>query len=357
MEYFVVDAFTDRPFGGNPAGVVLLEGDTFPSEDLMRRIAAELRYSETAFIRRHSAQEFTIRYFTPKAEVGLCGHATIASFFLLHRQEMAAEHCRCHTLAGDLDIEVGERVMMQMAPPRIVTTIAGFREIYTALGVAEYQPALPVQVVSTGLPDLMIPLPDVATLQSLQPDMTAIEAITRKLEVVSFHPFAFADDGFTAHVRDFAPLYGIPEESATGTANAALTHYLQLSGLLDAGANASFVQGEAMGRPSVIATRIRPDGRIFVGGTAVVVAEGSILDEQYARINRMSEAFDRLSRLSAVPGAQDVECLREYMDSGQWMRDFEADERGEIGPEVNRSVLSEDGLYNLLRDLDDAAGD
>ena len=82
MRYFIVDAFTDRPFGGNPAGVVLLEGDTFPSEEMMRRIAAELRYSETAFIRRHSAQEFTIRYFTPKAEVELCGHATIASFYL-----------------------------------------------------------------------------------------------------------------------------------------------------------------------------------------------------------------------------------------------------------------------------------
>ena len=357
MKYFVVDAFTDRPFGGNPAGVVLLDADTFPSEALMCRIAAELRYSETAFIRRHSAQEFTLRYFTPKAEVELCGHATIASFYLLHRQGLAAGLCRCHTLAGDLDIEAGERVMMQMALPRIVATIADSREIYEALGVSGYQPALPVQVVSTGLPDLMIPLPDVATLQSLQPDMAAVEAITRRLAVVSFHPFAFANDDYTAHVRDFAPLYGIPEESATGTANAALTHYLQQCGLLDAGAEASFIQGEAMGRPSVVATRIRPDGRIFVGGTAVVVAEGSLLDEQYARINPMSEAFDRLSRLSAVPTAEDVECLREYMDSGQWMRDFEADERGEVGPEVNRSVLSEDGLYNLLRDLDDAAGD
>ena len=84
--------------------------------------------------------------------------------------------------------------------------------------------------------------------------------------------------------------------------------------------------------------------------------------ERNARINRMSEAFDRLSRVSAILGekaeelesmASDVDCLKEYMASGQWIRDFEADENGEIGPEVNRSVLSEDGLYNLLSDLDD----
>ena len=82
MKYFIVDAFTDQPFGGNPAGVVLLDSDAFPKEELMLQIAAELRYSETAFVKRHSAQEFSIRYFTPKAEVELCGHATVASFCL-----------------------------------------------------------------------------------------------------------------------------------------------------------------------------------------------------------------------------------------------------------------------------------
>ena len=282
MKYFVVDAFTDKPFGGNPAGVVLLDGDSFPQEELMRRVAAELRYSETAFIRRHSAREFTIRYFTPNAEVDLCGHATIASFFLLHRQGLAAGRCCCHTLAGNLDIAAGERVMMEMAPPRITATLADSRMIYEALGVFGYQPVLPVQIVSTGLPDLMVPLTDVGTLQSIRPDMTAIETLSRQLGIVSFHPFAFGEDGYTAHVRDFAPLYGIPEESATGTANAALTYYLQQCGFLEAGADASFLQGEAMGRPSVIATRIRPDGRIFVGGTAVVVAEGQLLPKSSA---------------------------------------------------------------------------
>ena len=277
MKYFIVDAFTDQPFGGNPAGVVLLDSDAFPKEELMLQIAAELRYSETAFVKRHSAQEFTIRYFTPKAEVELCGHATIASFFLLHRKGWASGPCLCHTKAGDLHIEAGEKVMMQMAKPRIVATVAETEEIYQALGVKNYRPTMPVQIVYAGLPDIMIPLPDVATLQVLQPDMHAVSEITKRLEAISFHVFAFDNDGYTAHVRDFAPLYDIPEESATGTANASLTYYLQQCGCLGAEAECAFIQGETMGRPSVVATRIQADGRVFVGGTATVVAEGTFM--------------------------------------------------------------------------------
>lgn len=277
MKYFVVDAFTDQPFGGNPAGVVLLDSDTFPKEELMLQIAAELRYSEAAFVKRHSAQEFTIRYFTPKAEVELCGHATIASFFLLHQKGLASGQCLCHTKAGDLHIEAGETVMMQMAKPRIVAAINETEEIYQALGVKNYRPMMPVQIVYAGLPDIMIPLPDLNTLQTLHPDMEAISVITKRLNAVSFHVFAFSNDGYTAHVRDFAPLYDIPEESATGTANASLTYYLQQCGCLGAEAECAFIQGEAMGRPSVVATRIQADGNIFVGGSSAIVAEGELM--------------------------------------------------------------------------------
>ena len=135
MNYFIVDAFTDKPFGGNPAGVVLLDSGSFPKEDLMLKIAAELRYSETAFVRRDGEKEFTIRYFTPKAEVELCGHATIASFFLLHKKGLASGQCLCHTKAGDLTIEAGDKVLMQMAKPRIVATVEDTEEIYKALGM------------------------------------------------------------------------------------------------------------------------------------------------------------------------------------------------------------------------------
>ena len=215
-----------------------------------------------------------MRYFTPKAEVELCGHATIAIFSLLHQMQLAEGECLCHTLAGDLRIEVGEKVMMQMATPSIVATVDDTDEIYRALGLADYLPTLPVQIAYSGLPDIMIPISDVAILNGLQPTMEAVAAITQKHKAVSFHMFAFGNDGYTAHVRDFAPLYGVPEESATGTANAALTHYLAVNSVIPRQGDFAFLQGEAMGRPSVVATRIAIDGNIYVGGTAYVLASG-----------------------------------------------------------------------------------
>ncbi|MBO7617132.1 MAG: PhzF family phenazine biosynthesis protein [Bacteroidales bacterium] len=276
MRYYIVDAFTDQPFGGNPAGVVLLEGDGFPTEALMLQVAAELRYSETAFVRRLSPTEYHLRYFTPKAEVELCGHATIATFSLLHQMQLAEGECLCHTLAGDLRIEAGTKVMMQMATPRIVATLENTDEIYKALGLTDYQPTLPVQIAYSGLPDIMIPISDVTTLNGLHPNMEAVIAITQKHKAVSFHVFAFGNDGYTAHVRDFAPLYDIPEESATGTANAALTHYLQQNGCIPSVGDFAFLQGEAMGRSSVVATRITVDGTVYVGGTAYMLASGEL---------------------------------------------------------------------------------
>jgi PhzF family phenazine biosynthesis protein len=276
MHYYIVDAFTDHPFGGNTAGVVLLGNETFPNECLMLQVAAELRYSETAFVRQLSPTEYHVRYFTPAAEVELCGHATVATFALLHRLGMASGRCLCHTLAGDLTIDAGKRVMMQMATPRIVETISDTVAIYHALGI-DHHPTLPVQTAYAGLPDLMIPVSDVATLNALQPDMEAVSAISKKHHAVSFHVFAVADDRYTAHVRNFAPLYDIPEESATGTSNAALTHYLAVNGVIPQQGDFSFLQGEAMGRPSVVATRLAEDGTVYVGGTAAIVAEGNLL--------------------------------------------------------------------------------
>lgn len=277
MKYYIVDAFSEHPFGGNTAGVVLLDGNDFPDEGMMQAIAAELRYSETAFARHEGGTRWRLRYFTPKGEVELCGHATIATFSLLHRLGLASGPCRCKTLAGDLEVEAAGRVMMQMATPRIVGTLGeeDTAEAYRAMGLEGYCPTLPVQIAYSGLADVMLPIPSVEVLNALQPDMEAVSALTRRLDVVSIHPFAFGDDSNTAHVRDFAPAYGVPEESATGTANAALTHYLATNGIIAAGDH-RFLQGETMGRPSVVETRLDADGSIRVGGSAAIVAEGRL---------------------------------------------------------------------------------
>ena len=284
MKIYIVDAFSEKPFGGNTAGVVLLEpGSGFPDEEWMRLLAAELRYSETAFVRRDGAVEFTVRYFTPAGEIDLCGHATIAAFGVLYREGIVPEGSRClnHTRAGDLEVVAGERVMMQMATPRLVAQFdepAPLGELLTAMGglKPEQLGEWPVETFSTGLPDIILPLRDVATLQSLRPDMSLLHVLSNRLDVVGVHAFAIdPDDGYTAHVRNFAPRYGIPEESATGTANAALTAYLYHHRLISDGAPCFFLQGEAMGRPSLVQTTMNlkdsvPD--IRVGGPCAIVA-------------------------------------------------------------------------------------
>ena len=275
MQYYIVDAFTDRLFGGNPAGVVLLDGN-FPNDSLMQQVAAELRYSETAFVRRDGADEFTVRYFTPRSEVDLCGHATIATFGLLWQLGKVGDNvCMNHTLAGDLEVMAGERVMMQMATPRMVGEVKDVERLCRIMQCAV--PLLPVEIISTGLPDIMLPVCSNEELEALAPDMSALAALSRELEVVGVHAFVQTDDGYTAHVRNFGPLYRVYEESATGTANAALTHYLQRRDFIQTGSECSFMQGEKMGRPSVVETLLRPDGSIFVGGHCHIVAKGELL--------------------------------------------------------------------------------
>ena len=253
----------------------------FPSDKLMQQVAAELRYSETAFVQRNGPSEFTVRYFTPAGEVDLCGHATIATFGLMRSLGIIAdgELCMNHTLAGDLKVKAGEQVMMQMASPAVVDAQLDLERLHRIMGgkTGQSWPEMPVEIVSTGLPDIIMPVAGLEALNALRPDMAALAAYSIELDVVGVHAFALSDDGYTAHVRNFGPRYGIPEESATGTANAALTHYLQRRKLVTAGDSCRFLQGEAMGRPSVVATTLSIDGDIWVGGNSYILAKGDLL--------------------------------------------------------------------------------
>lgn len=280
MRFYIVDAFSATAFGGNPAGVVLLGGEPFPSDELMVQVAAELRYSETAFVRQEGPLEFTVRYFTPRAEVDLCGHATIASFGVLCREGIVRDGAVClnHTQAGDLEVTAGREVMMQMARPVVIERdidTARLQQVMTG-GGALALPAWPVEIISTGLPDIMMPVADVPTLHALRPDMASLAAMSQELGVTGVHAFALGDDAFTAHARNFGPLYGIDEESATGTANGALTHYLHRRGHITPGSTCRFVQGEAMGRASVVTTALSAEGDICVGGECCIIASGEL---------------------------------------------------------------------------------
>jgi len=289
MKFLIVDAFTDTLFGGNPAGVVILpEGADFPSDELCVKTAAELRYSETAFIKQLGPNEFNIRYFTPAAEVDLCGHATIGSFCALIHAGVVEKNCTCinHTLAGDLNIVIKDGfIMMDMATPVEIATIEDpekIKELYDIMG-AKYDPeqiTLLPKMISTGLPDIMMPIASQADLNAMEPDMKALSDLSARYEVVGVHAFTLdAEEGVTAHTRNFAPLYDIDEEAATGTSNGALTYYFYLNDIIGAKAECKIIQGEKMDRPSVILTDIQAEGEsclIKVGGSGVILAEGEI---------------------------------------------------------------------------------
>lgn len=288
MKFLIVDAFTETLFGGNPAGVVILdEGMDFPSDETMVKTAAELRYSETAFIKQLNEKEFKIRYFTPAAEVDLCGHATIGSFAaLLHLGIIQNGNTYInHTLAGDLEIAVNDGfVMMDMAAPVKIGAIEApekIDQLYKIMGV-EYDPTMGLipEMISTGLPDIMMPVKTREELEKIDPDMKALSKLSADYEVTGVHAFTLdAEEGATAHARNFAPLYDIDEEAATGTSSGALTYYFYLNNIIGDEANCKLIQGEKMERPSVILTSLKADDKacaIKVGGTAVVLAEGQI---------------------------------------------------------------------------------
>lgn len=302
MKFYIVDAFTDTLFGGNPAGVVILEkGAAFPEEEVMRKTAAELRYSETAFISQTAEKEFHIRYFTPAAEVDLCGHATIGSFFALADAGLVkfGSSYLCNTLAGRLNIDLSNgSVLMDMGVPQAIDRItdkAALHELYAIMGireekqgevtvgtkvtVGETETVLIPEMISTGLPDIMMPVRSEEELAVITPDFPALTKLSERYEVVGVHAFTVNTQDGAVHCRNFAPLYDIDEEAATGTSNGALTYYLYKNGLLSPGTDNLFIQGEAMDRPSKITSRltaVSDNIKIQVGGNAVILACGEI---------------------------------------------------------------------------------
>lgn len=288
MKLYIVDAFTTQRFSGNQAGVALLTSEEPELTDAFcQALAAELKHSETAFVRPTGPDSFCLRYFTPEGEVDLCGHATIAAFTTLRETEsLAPGTYRASTLAGELNIQVsGQAVWMDMAPP---VEGRGFSpeetaELYAAYGLstADCPEGFAPMVVSTGLQDILLPVSTAEALDRAEQDERAVTELSERYGVVGVHMFWPCLNGEdAAHCRNFAPLYAIPEEAATGTSNGALTYYLYRRGKIAAGAENRFVQGEKMGKPSEILSRLTegPDGvKVQVGGRAVLALQAQLL--------------------------------------------------------------------------------
>jgi predicted PhzF superfamily epimerase YddE/YHI9 len=266
---FHVDAFTDVVFAGNPAAVCVLDEGASPSDEWMLGVAAEMNLSETAFVRfaaRDGADGdddgWSLRWFTPKVEVDLCGHATLAAAHVLWSEGIAAADPLCfatrsgHLTAAraggviELDFPVLESVAANPPP--------GLRN---ALGVE------PIAVLRN-VHDLLVEVADEVTVRALAPDLEAIAAIDVRAVVVT----ALSDDPqFDFVSRCFGPRVGINEDPVTGSAHCALAPYWgEKLGKTEMRAY------QASARGGSIHVRIEGD-RVVLGGTAVTVARGQLV--------------------------------------------------------------------------------
>jgi PhzF family phenazine biosynthesis protein len=271
MRIWVIDAFTERPFAGNPAGVCLLDTDTWPDGAWMRRVAAEMN-RETAFaypLPEGADADWTLRWFTPTAESNLCGHATLATAHALHTDRGTPGTVRFSSQSGILIAHTrhdGTITLDFPAAPATQAAVPG--------GLTEALGAKPEATYRTGtLGDLLAVLGDEATVRALTPDFTALARLTRRdgiRGIIATAPAADRDSAYDFVSRYFAPAGGIPEDPVTGSAHTALAPYWShrlgrdsLTGL------------QASARTGLVRTAVHGD-RVHLTGHAVTVLDGTL---------------------------------------------------------------------------------
>lgn len=259
LEIVQVDAFTDRPFRGNPAAVCLLPE---PREDeWMQAVAREMNLSETAFLLREK-QGFQLRWFTPAVEVDLCGHATLASAHTLWADGHldGAEVARFHTRSGLLTAEQdGEWITMDFPAKPEEQSLAP-ADLAGALG------AEPVYVGRSHF-DLLVELGSEAAVRDLQPDLGRLRAIPARGVIVTSR----ADSaGYDFVSRFFAPRVGVDEDPVTGSAHCCLGPFWQKRMGRD-----SFTAYQASARGGTVRVEVRGD-RVRLGGQAVTVMKATL---------------------------------------------------------------------------------
>lgn len=289
---FQVDAFTTRPLEGN-ACAVILDTDEFDDE-LMLKLARETNLSETAFVRRSRIADFGVRYFTPAEEIPLAGHPTIATTMaLIHagRLRLHGEHTTIHLELRDGPIAVEiiakngyvEQIVMTQRKPLFLQTYPA-EDILPLFGLnpEDALPSMPIQTVSTGTPQLMIPLREHDALRRARIDFVAYGRFREAADF--FSPHLFCLGGITPAGKTFARHFGIvpdrPEDPLTGSATGGMAAYLWKYQLID---QPVFIaeQGHWMQRPGQIFVEVvGPRDAIEtvkIGGSAVVVFQGEAL--------------------------------------------------------------------------------
>ncbi len=270
-------AFTTTPEGGNPAGVVLDASGL--TDERMQAIAAEVGYSETAFLRPHGPREFQARYFSPVAEVPFCGHATIATGVALAQRDGPGE-VLLHTPAGPVPVATSmdaegraTATLTSVAPHVEEVADADLAEALDALAwdAAELDPALPPRIAFAGACHLVLAAATRERLARLDYAFDALRALMERLDLTTVH-LVWREAPHRFHARDPFPVGGVVEDPATGAAAAAFGGYLRALGLVEVPAQVEVLQGEDLGRPSLLRVDVGPRPEIRVTGDAVPVA-------------------------------------------------------------------------------------
>ncbi len=293
-----VDVFTDRAFGGNQLAVFTdAQGLTI---DEMQTLTREMNYAECSFVfpSDHPHAVKRVRIFAPATELPVAGHPTVGTAYVLAREGAiplrgAVTEVTLALGVGPTPVVIEQRdgrpsfVWMTQPVPVFGMVRDDRRRVAAALGVAasDLREAWPLQVVSTGVPFLYVPLRSLAAVAACRPDAAALAALFEEDTPAALLVFALetlAPDA-TVHARMFGPhAMGIPEDAATGGAAGPLGAYLTRHGGLSAGPGARFIveQGVEMDRPSRIHVEVYRRGEGIagprVGGQAVIVGEGTV---------------------------------------------------------------------------------
>ncbi|WP_066955176.1 PhzF family phenazine biosynthesis protein [Streptomyces lushanensis] len=280
-------AFSADPDGGNPAGVVLDASGL--TDDEMLAIAARVGYSETAFLTAppeglgEPGRAFTVRYFSPKAEVPFCGHATIATAVAL-AERVGPGDLVFATRAGTVPVTVtaaGE----DGAPRATLTSVVPYvadadepdvQEALAALGwpAGDLDPALPPRIAFAGARHLVLAAAGRERLADLSYDFQRLETLMRRRDLTTLQ-LVWRESPAVFHVRDPFPVGGVVEDPATGAAAAAFGAYARELGLVPEESTLTLHQGDDMGRPGVLTVELRTDDpRIRVSGTGARIPKG-----------------------------------------------------------------------------------
>lgn len=268
-------AFAETANGGNPAGVWV--GETMPDEDTMQRVAADVGYSETAFVAPGQGATRTVRYFSPEIEVPFCGHATIAVGAVLGSAgkettyqlstavgtvPVTVRSSGGHTEVSLTSVDTKHKPAPDTVLDEILSTLRWQKE--------ELDSTIPPAIAYAGAWHLVIAVTTAARLADLDYDFEKLKALMARENLTTLQ-LIWREADMLFHSRNPFPVGGVVEDPATGAAAAAFGGYLRDAGLISAPASLKIRQGETMGRPSVVKVDVPETGGIIVTGSVVEI--------------------------------------------------------------------------------------